>query len=633
MFILELIGFVILLFLILSHGQRLSKLERDMRANKVLQTSVQKQASAPSATPLTTASTAAPIASPFVAPLTKTVEAVIASEPHAAEESSGRVLGGIGIAAVIIGVSFFLKYAFDNDWISPAGRVMIGIVAGLVLLGVGQALRKKYVSYSDFLFGGGLVVLYLSAFSANTFYHLIDPFAAGVFMLVVTALGFVISIVNATVILAVISTLGGFFTPFLVGASGNNMFSLFSYLTILNIGVLAVSFFKKWPQLIAIALAGTIINFVAWFVTYYKQDLLAPTLVFVFLSFFIFLLSSVARAITGKSTADNLNYFLIGINSVWFACTGYIILNPQYSAVLGFVAVFVALIFMMVAFLVNKLNPEDKALNIFLPGLAVVFLSVAVPLQFSGPWIAVAWFVESLVLYVIASFISNRGFQIMGVIVYILGLINFFFWNFPQTNSKDFVVIFNSHFIILVLAIAVAYVVAYMYRRYGSNSVEVQKRGIVAFVIIANILTVYAFSSQIIFYHNAQTAIISENYSAQVKQFSLYNTGYDTSAQKQQASAAYNDAITSTQNSSNTVVSIFWTLYAAILTAIGFGMRLSSARRLGLALFIITAIKVVVDVWNLGQIYRIVSFIVFGVIALAASFIYAKYKDRLKTIV
>ena len=632
MFPLDLIALIILFGLVLSHGQRLSKIEKSLRSQPQPQPQPKQQAgiSAPikAASVPTVSINSAPVNPINSSPASSPIES-----PKVAEESSGRVLGGIGIAAVVIGIGFFLKYAFDNDWIGPVGRVMLGIIAGLALLAIGQGLRKKYVSYSDFLFGGGLAVLYLSVFSANSFFHLITPFMAGVFMFFVTALGFAISIANATPILAVISTLGGFFTPFLVGATENNMFSLFAYLTILNLGVLGISFFKKWPQLIAIALIGTVVNFGAWFGVYYKPDVLGPTLFFVFISFFIFLVSSVARAITGKSTADNLNYFLLGVNALWLACTGYIILNPQYSSVLGFAAVFVAIVFMFVAIVVNKFNPEDKALNIFLPGLAVVFLSVAVPLQFSGPWIAVAWFVEALVLYVIASFISNRGFQIMGVVVYVLGLINFFFWNFPDANSKNFTVFFNPYFVILVLAIAIAYVVAYMYRRFGSASVEVQKRGIVAFVIIANILTVYAFSSQIIFYHNAKLAISVEEYSKQSQNASLYNTGYAATSQHQDLYNTYQAERTSTQNSSNTYVSIFWALYAAVLTAIGFGMRMSSARRLGLALFIITAIKVVIDVWDLGQIYRIVSFIVFGVIALAASFIYAKYKDRLKAIV
>ncbi len=180
---------------------------------------------------------------------------------------------------------------------------------------------------------------------------------------------------------------------------------------------------------------------------------------------------------------------------------------------------------------------------------------------------------------------------------------------------------------------AVAYAISYFYKKYGSTSLDVQKRGIVVFIIIANVLTVYALSSQIIFYHNAQLAASSDAYSAQNRDTSLYNTGYDNSAARQNAARVYSENQISIQNSSNTYVSILWTIYAAVLTAIGFGLKLPAARRLGLALFLITAVKVVVDVWDLGQIYRIISFIVFGIIALGASFVYAKYKDRLKALV
>ena len=254
--------------------------------------------------------------------------------------------------------------------------------------------------------------------------------------------------------------------------------------------------------------------------------------------------------------------------------------------------------------------------------MAVTFLSLAVPLQFSGSWIAVAWFAESIVLYIIASTIGNRGFQVMGVVVYVLGLFNFFLWNFPNINDQNFTLFFNSHFIILVFAVCIAYAITFMYYRYGSLTVETQQRGIVAFLIIANVLSLYALSSQIVFYHNAASMKVTTEYKTTTLQAQTYGNGYDTSGQLQEASQRYNTKIQSITNRSHTYVSILWAVYAAVLTIVGFSMRLLVARRLGLALFIITAIKVIFDVWSLGQLYRIVSFLAFGVIALAASFAY-----------
>ena len=212
MYIIEILGFIVLIVMILNQSSRISAIEEAMKSGSL----VRKQDQAKQ--PFKATESVVDVTKQDVAETLISTQASSTASPKIAEESSGRVLGGIGIAAVIIGISFFLKYAFDNDWVGPAGRVMVGIIAGLVLLGVGQSLRKKYVSYSDFLMGGGLVVLYLSVFSANTFFHLISPITAGVFMFFVTALGFAISIANATQALAVVSALGGFLTPFLVAS-------------------------------------------------------------------------------------------------------------------------------------------------------------------------------------------------------------------------------------------------------------------------------------------------------------------------------------------------------------------------------------------------------------------------------
>src|SRR5437867_11386458 len=39
-------------------------------------------------------------------------------------------LNRIGIIAMLIGVSYFLKYAFDDQWIGPAGRGVLGRSVG-----------------------------------------------------------------------------------------------------------------------------------------------------------------------------------------------------------------------------------------------------------------------------------------------------------------------------------------------------------------------------------------------------------------------------------------------------------------------------------------------------------------------
>ncbi|MEI7615016.1 MAG: DUF2339 domain-containing protein, partial [Betaproteobacteria bacterium] len=485
------------------------------------------------------------------------------------EESSGKILGKIGIGALILGVAFFLKYAFDNNWIGPTGRVLVGLLIGAILISLGQHFRKKYDMFAEVMFGGGIAILYLSFYAAHYFYNLIDPVTTGLFMLLVTALTFIFSFINQDSKLAVLATVGGFLTPYIIGATGNNMVEVFFYLIILNIGVLSITLFKKWPELVALALVGTGINFMTWFGNYYNESVLGSTIFFLILTFLIFLSASLYRIIIEKVKSAESDYFVLLANAFGFFGLFYNLMKPNHEPMLGFYTLILALVYIAVAYVANKQNREDTALNIFLPGLAVAFLSLAVPIQFSGAYIAILWFVEACVLYLIALSISNRGFQVMGAGVYALGVMNFIGWNAFGNLPNDFSPIFNKAFGILVIAIISAYVISYIYYKYGSITAEIQKQGVMIFIIVANIITLYAFSTQIIYYYNVQNQILARDYANSQKFESVGNNNsyyVQNTNNNYQAVNTLREAETTNKNKSNTTLSIFWAIYAIILT-------------------------------------------------------------------
>lgn len=570
---------IVFLFILIHQNSRIGRIEELMKGKSIVQPEKPKEE-----VKKTQVDT-------FQEPVLKTEEV---PKDISSEEVSGRLLGKIGIAAVVIGVGFFLRYAFANNWVGPTGRVMIGIAIGVLLMIIGQWLRKKYLRYSDLLMGGGLVVLYLSIFSAHALYNLIDPMFAFMGMVVVTAIGVIISIVNATRVLSALALIGAFITPFLIGVTELSSFVTFTYITILNAGTLGILIYKKWPYLVLISLIGTLIYFGTWLLTSYEEAMLVATLIFILIQFLILNASALIKIIKEKAKATEIDYIVLIVTALSFACVSYVLLMPEYKHFVSIGSVLVAGFYGVIALIAFRENPQDKSINIFLPGLAVAFLTVAVPIEFSGSWVAAWWFVEALVLYIVASTSSSRGFQIMGVVVYMLGLVSLFSYLITYRTPPEYTIFFNGPFVMLVMAIVVAYAIAFIYHRYGSTSPDVQKRGVTVFVVLANILTLYALTNEI-------------------------NKYYDLSG----ASA----------NVSNMAVSILWALYATLLTVIGFAKRFASVRRMGLILFIITAFKIVTDVWSLGEVYRIVSFIAFGIIALVASFLYVKYRDRLKEIV
>ena len=80
-------------------------------------------------------------------------------------------------------------------------------------------------------------------------------------------------------------------------------------------------------------------------------------------------------------------------------------------------------------------------------------------------------------------------------------------------------------------------------------------------------------------------------------------------------------------------ISVGWTILAAAVLVLGFYLKRKQFRLQGIILFGITILKVFLyDTRELDTLYRTISFIVLGIILLLASFIYTKYKDKLKDI-
>src|ERR1700675_1005502 len=91
---------------------------------------------APTPVPAPTPAAGAPVISPAQLPAVPAkapapTPAIAAPAESLESRIGAHWLNRIGIVAVLIGVSYFLKYAFENDWIGPGGRVAIGLMAGI----------------------------------------------------------------------------------------------------------------------------------------------------------------------------------------------------------------------------------------------------------------------------------------------------------------------------------------------------------------------------------------------------------------------------------------------------------------------------------------------------------------------
>ncbi len=179
-----------------------------------------------------------------------------------------------GIITSIVGVGFFLKYAYDNALIGPLGRVVITATAGIVALIVGEGTRRRgYGIVAKGMTTLGFAILYAAVFSAYLLYELIGSGPAFALAIFITATAMLYAVALDEVIIAFFSLLGGFLTPVIVSTGENRPMALFSYVLVLGVGAILCAFYRKWRAITALSFAGTYLLYTGWFEKFYRHTM------------------------------------------------------------------------------------------------------------------------------------------------------------------------------------------------------------------------------------------------------------------------------------------------------------------------------------------------------------------------
>lgn len=217
----------------------------------------------------------------------------------------------IGILAVFIGMAWFLKLAIDNHWIGPAGRVLIGIVAGTALIAWSERFRSRgFAGFSYSLKAVGTGVLYLSLWAAYSLFYLIPAPVAFIAMVLITGVNGLMAWTQESELLALYALIGGYLTPLLLSSGENHQIALFTYLFVLNVATLVLAVVRPWSRLLAVAFAGSLFYFVLWSFTYYSLDQFASTAFFLAIYFLLFAL---APRLVRAQDAHKANIFALHV--------------------------------------------------------------------------------------------------------------------------------------------------------------------------------------------------------------------------------------------------------------------------------------------------------------------------------
>lgn len=310
----------------------------------------------------------------------------------------------IGIAVLVLGIAFFVKYAIDRNWINEAGRVSIGLLCGALLTGLAHYLRRSYHAFSSVLAGGGLAVFYFTIAFAFHQYQLLSQTLAFLLMVLITGFAVGLSLLYDRVELAVIAAVGGFLTPFLVSTGEGNYVVLFSYLLILNAGLLALAFFKRWPLINVLALLFTQLIYGGWLLSVWWDD--APRLSYPLALLFAVLLY---LQFVGMNTVYQLRHrrpfrvfdfsLLLWLNAAFFAAGMTLLSRVDAGRYQGLFTVGIGALNLFLARYFFRRQGAQKLLVFLLIGLTLTFLSLAVPVQLKGNAITLFWSAEFVLLF------------------------------------------------------------------------------------------------------------------------------------------------------------------------------------------------------------------------------------------
>ncbi|NUM88079.1 MAG: DUF2339 domain-containing protein, partial [Bdellovibrionales bacterium] len=168
----------------------------------------------------------------------------------------------IAVITCIFAAAFFFKYAADNEWIGPSGRVVLGLVAGCAAIAVAERFHGRGERiYSQGLCGLGVSLLYLSFFAAFHFYALLPQAPVFALMALTIVLSGALALRYRSQAIAGLALIGGLLTPPLLSTGHFNAPFFYAYLLALLGAAQWLARREKWRALDIGSQAGAV-----WFV-------------------------------------------------------------------------------------------------------------------------------------------------------------------------------------------------------------------------------------------------------------------------------------------------------------------------------------------------------------------------------
>ena len=330
-------------------------------------------------------------------------------EPMSIENFIGlKLMHLAGIVVLVTGISIGVKYAIDKELISEGMRILLAYGAGILLFILSVRLKKKYLLFSAILFSGSMASVYFTTYAAYVYYQFLPAIIAFLLMVALTVYTVITAISYNRKEIAVIGMIGAYGIPFLISANAERVDLFFSYILLINIGVVFLSFKKGWKMMSHLALTITWILFIGWALLRYTFSQQWIAIVFMALYYILFLINALAFRISRQMalTVGDIQQIIVNNTALYFAAIiilGNLLMGSELAGITGSMFLLTGLL----AFISSKMLSSEIILQRLLTWQSLLFLLLFIAFQWDGLTVTLLWIAVSVILFVWGIFVQK----------------------------------------------------------------------------------------------------------------------------------------------------------------------------------------------------------------------------------
>ncbi|RYY55428.1 MAG: DUF2339 domain-containing protein [Chitinophagaceae bacterium] len=337
---------------------------------------------------------------------------------HGLEQFIGlKLIHLAGIVVLLIGISIGVKYAIDQDLVSPMARILLAYGAALLLFILSFRLRTDYRFFSAILFSGSMAAAYFTSYAALAYYNLVSIPVAFAIMAALTAFTIYRSIYYNRIEIAVIGLVGAYGIPFLVSNTTGRIEMFFGYVLLINAGVVFLAARKGWRAVSTLASGITWCLFTGWLVMEYNSVRHYSTaIIYGVLFYLLFLADAISPLFFSRRTISQGGRVLILLlNLLLLLSMTLVFARPEREPVAETAFVF-GIVFLQAGIVFYFLKTET-ALFRMLVAQALCLLVLLAGLAWDGIVVTGVWILLSVVVFVIGVLIHHSWLRLFAVIL------------------------------------------------------------------------------------------------------------------------------------------------------------------------------------------------------------------------